>query len=119
MPSWKRTAPPQPDSAVPTAGRGGASAVLRRIGTRIGLLDLDSADEAAEARVANHVNGIPPPKEIVSLTSPEQSGHAAEVAAEITALGQDLDLLNRGLARGASADPATGALPSVLSQKKV
>jgi CheY-like chemotaxis protein len=79
---------------------------------------LDSAD-AAEAQVANQANDVQSAKKLLWPLSPEQFVPTADAALNITALGQDLRSLSRGLAEEPTEKPTTRALHGILSQKKV
>jgi CheY-like chemotaxis protein len=118
MASKRRTVSPQHPTAVPVAA-GGAGAVFRRIGTRIGLLDLDSPEVAAEAQVTKPENDAVPPEETVSPAAHEQSARVTEAALDMAALSQELESLSRGLAGETTTLPAAPAMHSVLAQKKI
>jgi CheY-like chemotaxis protein len=89
------------------------------MGTRIGVLDLNSADDMAPARVEKQETAASSPKEATLPALSEQSGHVADVTLNISALRQELESLSRGLAAETMAGPPALPIHSVLSQKKV
>ena len=101
MAAKKAKVRPQHESVLAVAGSG-AGAVFRRIGTRIGILDMDSPEVEAVVQVASPETDAAIPNVPVSPLAQEPFEQVTEAAPEMPALRQELESLSRGLAEEAT-----------------
>jgi two-component system, OmpR family, response regulator MtrA len=118
MPPRKRTLPSQNDAAKPARARG-AGSVLRRFGTKLGVLESGPTDGGGVAQATERAEDAPPAARDASAllqTEPAQ----ANAPGVSSVLGEELHSLNSVLAQEAIAsEPSVGTLHSVLAGKKI